>query len=46
MWINGQLPQLETQLPEVKVMEFGFAGIPGENKIKERLKILNGQHDQ
>jgi hypothetical protein len=46
MWINGrELPQLETQLPEVTVMDFGFAGIPGETKIKERVKILNGQHD-
>jgi hypothetical protein len=44
MWINGRnLPQLETQLPEVTVMDFGIGGTQDETKIKERIKILNGQ---
>jgi hypothetical protein len=46
MWINGRaLNQLETQLPEVTVMDFGIAGTLCEPLIRERLKILNGQQD-
>jgi hypothetical protein len=45
MWINGRnLPQLETQLPEVTVMDFGIGGTQDETKIEERINILNGQH--
>jgi hypothetical protein len=43
-YTKRNLPQLETQLPEVTVMDFGIAGTQEETKIKERINILNGLH--
>jgi hypothetical protein len=46
LWINGSaLLHPEPQLPEVTVMDFGIAGTQCEPLIREKLKILNGQHD-
>jgi hypothetical protein len=43
IWINGQaLHQLETQKPEVTVMDFGIAGTYCEPEIRAKLKLLLG----
>jgi hypothetical protein len=43
IWINGRaLHQLETQQPEVTVMDFGIAGTQCEPEIRAKLKLIHG----
>jgi hypothetical protein len=43
IWINGRaLHQLETQKPEVTVMDFGIAGTYCEPEIREKIKLRLG----
>jgi hypothetical protein len=44
IWINGRaLHQLETQLQEVTVVEFGIANTQCESQIRAKLKIILGE---
>jgi hypothetical protein len=46
IWINGRaLHQLETQEPEVTVMDFGIANTQCKSQIQAKLKIILGEED-